>query len=226
LGILDSLRSSVRSLRWNPGGTEWADYYEDTNYSTRALSEKEKIVDELVQIVRPSLAWDLGANTGLFSRRAVAHGAYTVACDVDPSAVEKNYLACRKEKNERMLPLIVDLTNPSPALGWAHTERDSLLDRGPADLVLALALIHHLAISNNVPLDKLATFFAACGKSLVIEFVPKVDSQVQKLLASRKDIFPDYTQEGFERAFAKHFRIERAISVPESSRTIYLMRAA
>jgi hypothetical protein len=226
LGILDSLRSSVRSLRWNPGGTEWADYYEDTNYSTRALSEKEKIVDELVQIVRPSLAWDLGANTGLFSRRAVAHGAYTVACDVDPSAVEKNYLACRKDKNERMLPLIVDLTNPSPALGWAHTERDSLLDRGPADLVLALALIHHLAISNNVPLDKLATFFAACGKSLVIEFVPKVDSQVQKLLASRKDIFPDYTQEGFERAFAKHFRIERAISVPESSRTIYLMRAA
>ena len=224
MGIIDSLRGAVSSLHWKPGGTEWADYYNATNYSTHALSEKEKIVDELVQLVRPKLAWDLGANTGLFSRRAMAHGAYTVACDVDPSAVEKNYLASRKEKNERMLPLIVDLTNPSPALGWAHNERHSLLERGPADLVLALALIHHLAISNNVPLDKLAKFFASAGRSLIIEFVPKPDSQVQKLLASRKDIFPEYTQEDFERYFSRYFTIEKTVPVPESHRVIYLMR--
>jgi hypothetical protein len=125
-----------------------------------------------------------------------------------------------------MLPLIIDLTNPSPALGWAHNERHSLLDRGPADLVLALALIHHLAISNNVPLSRLAQFFASCGKHLIIEFVPKGDSQVQKLLASRKDIFPEYTQSDFEREFSRYFTIEQSVPVPESSRVIYLMRAS
>jgi ribosomal protein L11 methylase PrmA len=226
LGIIDSLRSAIVKLDWRPGGTEWADYYEATNYSARALSEKETIVDTLVQQVKPKLTWDLGANNGLFSRRAVAHGSYTVACDVDPSAVEKNYRVCRKERSESMLPLIIDLTNPSPALGWAHSERHSLLDRGPADLTLALALIHHLAISNNVPLSRLAQFFAACSKHLIIEFVPKGDSQVQKLLASRKDIFPEYTQSDFEREFSTYFTIEQTIPVPESSRVIYLMRTA
>jgi len=224
LGILDSLRSSVQKLTWTPGGTEWADYYKATNYTSRALSEKETIVDSLIREVKPNIAWDLGANNGLFSRLAVANGAYTVACDVDPSAVEKNYVRCKKEQNSSLLPLIVDLTNPSPSLGWAHTERKSLLERGPTDLVLALALIHHLAISNNVPLDNLARFFASCGKSLIIEFVPKQDSQVQKLLASRKDIFPEYTQECFERDFGRYFSIERSVPVPETSRVIYLMR--
>jgi ribosomal protein L11 methylase PrmA len=224
LGILDSLRSSVQKLTWTPGGTEWADYYDATNYTSRALSEKETIVDSLIREVKPNIAWDLGANNGLFSRLAVANGAYTVACDVDPSAVEKNYVRCKKEQNSSLLPLIVDLTNPSPSLGWAHTERKSLLERGPTDLVLALALIHHLAISNNVPLDNLARFFASCGKSLIIEFVPKQDSQVQKLLASRKDIFPEYTQECFERDFGRYFTIERSVPVPETSRVIYLMR--
>lgn len=224
LGILDSLRGAVGGLTWRPGGTEWADYYQATNYSTQAMSEKEKIVDELIRIVKPKVAWDLGANTGVFSRLAVAQGAYTVACDIDPSAVEKNYLSCRKDKNERMLPLIVDLTNPSPALGWAHSERRSLLERGPADLVIALALIHHLAISNNVPLDRLAKFFASCGRALIIEFVPKPDSQVQKLLASRKDIFDEYTQADFERHFSRYFTIEKTVAVPESHRVMYLMR--
>ena len=224
LGILDSLRSSVKKLNWTPGGTEWADYYDATNYTSRALSEKETIVDSLIREVKPKVAWDLGANNGLFSRLAAANGAYTVACDVDPSAVEKNYLRCKKEQNSSLLPLIVDLTNPSPSLGWAHTERKSLLDRGPTDLVLALALIHHLAISNNVPLDNLARFFASCGKNLIIEFVPKQDSQVQKLLASRKDIFPEYNQADFERYFGRYFSVERSVPVPETSRVIYLMK--
>jgi ribosomal protein L11 methylase PrmA len=224
LGIIDSLRSCVAKLSWKPGGTEWADYYQATNYSSQALSAKERIVDGFVEAVKPALSWDLGANNGLFSRRAIAHGSYTVACDVDPSAVEKNYRGCKVEKNSRMLPLIIDLTNPSPALGWAHTERHSLLERGPVDLVLALALIHHIAISKNVPLPRLAEFFAACGRALIIEFVPKADSQVQKLLASRKDIFPEYTQEGFERAFREFFTIEQSTPVPESHRVLYLMR--
>lgn len=224
LAIIDSLKSAVESLSWRPGGTEWADYYQATNYSTHAMSEKEKIVEDLVRIANPTTTWDLGANNGTFSRVAMANGAYTVACDVDPSAVEKNYLMCRKERNERMLPLIVDLTNPSPALGWAHTERSSLLERGPVDLVMGLALIHHLAISNNVPLSRICEFFSRCAKYAIIEFVPKEDSQVQKLLASRKDVFPAYTREGFEASCQPFFTIERAVPVSDSQRVVYLLK--
>ena len=122
-----------------------------------------------------------------------------------------------------ILPLVLDLTNPSPALGWDNTERDSFGGRGPVDMALALAVIHHLAISNNVPLPQLADFFAARCKYLVIEFVPKSDSQVQKLLTSREDIFPNYTREGFEKAFSARFNVLKAEAVRDSERTLYLL---
>ena len=124
-----------------------------------------------------------------------------------------------------ILPLLLDITNPSPAQGWAHTERLSIADRGPADAVLALALVHHLAIGHNLPLERIARFFARLGRRLVIEFVPKSDSQVQRLLRNRPDIFPEYTREGFERAFARHFEINEATPVAHSERTLYLMTA-
>ena len=118
---------------------------------------------------------------------------------------------------------LADLANPSPALGWAHRERRSLEQRGPADALLALALVHHLAIGRNVPLDRIAEYFARLGRALVIEFVPKSDSQVQRLLRSREDVFADYHREGFEAAFGRHFRIEAAESVTGSERTMYAM---
>jgi hypothetical protein len=118
---------------------------------------------------------------------------------------------------------VLDLTNPSPAMGWNNRERLSILERGPADVVLALALIHHLAIANNVPLRAPGKFFHQAGRWLVIEFVPKEDSQVQVLLSSRKDIFPDYTREGFEEAFKQYFEIHEAIQVKNTKRVVYLM---
>ena len=175
--------------------------------------------------LNPALVWDLGANNGVFSRVAGESGAQVVAFDIDPAAVEKNYRQVKSAKEQNLLPLVLDLTNPSPALGWANRERDSFDQRSPADMALALAVIHHLAISNNVPLPKLAEFFAALAKWLVIEFVPKTDSQVQKLLVSRQDIFPEYTRVGFEAAFQKHFKIHEAISVRESERVLYLLES-
>jgi ribosomal protein L11 methylase PrmA len=159
----------------------------------------------------------------VFSRVASEAAPIVLSFDVDPTAVEQNYRQVKAEKNEKVLPLLLDLTNPSPALGWANRERDSFGKRGPADLVLALALIHHLAISNNVPLPQIADFFAETGKWLVIEFVPKSDSQVKKLLASREDIFPTYTREGFEAALQNRFKIHEAVNVNESERVLYLM---
>ena len=123
-----------------------------------------------------------------------------------------------------LLPLVIDLTNPSPALGWAHRERDSMLGRGPVDLVMALALLHHLAISNNVPLETVARFMAEAGEWAIVEFVPKSDSQVKRLLATRKDIFDQYTEQGFEEAFLQFFTLEQKAEIAGSQRTLYLFR--
>ena len=223
-GFIENLESTVRGLAWRPGGTEWAEYYRQTNYTDAAITHKEELVGRFLDAVRPQVVWDLGANTGRFGRIAADRGIPTVASDIDPAAVEIAYLEARKRKDEHLLPLLSDLTNPSPAQGWAHDERMSLLARGPADMVLALALVHHLAISNNVPLDRLADFFADAGRTLAVEFVPKSDSQVQRLLATREDVFPDYRQDAFEAAFARRFTIEAAERVRESERTLYRMR--
>jgi ribosomal protein L11 methylase PrmA len=170
------------------------------------------------------LVWDLGANTGIFSRVAAGTGAYVVASDIDPAAVELNYRQVKEKNQVNILPLVLDLANPSPPIGWQNQERDSFLQRGPADVVLALALVHHLAISNNVPMDHVAEFFANCGEWLIVEFVPKGDSQVQKLLRSRVDIFNEYTRTGFESAFGKWFSIQSSSAVRDSERWLYLMK--
>jgi len=120
-------------------------------------------------------------------------------------------------------PLCLDLTNPSPSVGWANEERLSLVERGPADTVLALALIHHLAISNNVPFSHIAAFLSKICRFLIIEFVPKNDSQVQRLLRSQEDIFPDYNQDHFEAAFGDFFPIRKRERIADTERTLYLM---
>jgi hypothetical protein len=223
-GLVGMLRSLVRRLRWKPGGTEWSDYYQQTNYSPTAARDKRRLVEQFVEAVKPQTVWDLGANVGLYSRIASDRGIRTIAFDADPAAVEKNYLECRRAEEKHLLPLVLDLTNPSPAIGWANQERMSLEARRPADLLLALALVHHLAIGNNVPLASIARFLAGICGALIIEFVPKADSQVQRMLATREDVFSDYTRESFERAFGEHFVIEASEPIAESQRTMHLMR--
>ena len=223
VGLIENLEATIKKLSWSPEGTEWGNYYDITNYSDAAFQHKKELVRDWSMRVKPALAWDLGANNGVFSRVVGETGSYVVSFDVDPAAVEQNHRQLKSEKMENLLPLLLDLTNPSPAIGWANRERESFGSRGPADLVLALAVIHHLAISNNVPLPQLADFFAETGKWLVIEFVPKEDSQVKKLLASREDIFPSYTRDGFESAFKEKFIFHEAVNVHESERVLYLM---
>lgn len=224
LGILNSLESAVKKLKWQPRGTEWADYYQDTNYSSQAFEHKKTIVSGFLDRVKTATVWDLGANVGIFSRLASDQGIPTISCDVDPAAVEKNYLDCIANNETNILPLVIDLTNPSPGIGWENKERMSLKERGPADTVLALALVHHLAISNNVPLSRIAGFLSDISHWLIIEFVPKSDSQVQRLLATREDIFPDYNRQAFEQEFSRYFTIDDSTDIQESLRTLYLMR--
>jgi hypothetical protein len=226
IGLLEGLRKTIVKLEWNPGGTEWGDYYNDTNYSDKAFETKRRLVEKFLDDAGPQQeVWDLGANIGLFSRIASEKGFFTVAFDIDPSSVEINYRQVCKQGETILLPLLLDLTNPSPGLGWNGTERDSLVGRGPVDCIMALALIHHLSISNNVPFDKVASFFAQlCRTCLIIEFVPKSDSQVQRLLRSRTDIFVNYDRDHFENAFTPYYSIERAELIEGSQRVLYLMK--
>lgn len=224
IGLIESLQKTVRGLVWQPAGTEWGNYYEITNYTDAAFEQKKTIIDGWLEQIAPNLVWDLGANDGSFSRLASKKSINTIAFDIDPAAVEKNYQRVKANKEKKLTPLLLDLTNPSPAIGWHNRERSTIFERGSANMVFALALIHHLAISNNVPLVMLADFFAQAGKWLVIEFVPKSDSQVQKLLQSRQDIFPGYTEQGFETAFSGHFEMVEKVKMQESERYLYLMK--
>lgn len=226
LALIDNLESTVRAMKWEASGTEWANYYdENNNYSTVSLRHKKQLVDEFLSALNPETVWDLGANTGIFSRSENVMSRQIIAFDIDPAAVERNYLHCTETKEKNILPLVLDLTNPGPAIGWENNERMSWMERGPADVVMALALIHHLAISNNVPLRKIAELFhKICRHGLIVEFVPKSDSQVQKLLATRKDIFTGYTQGIFEETMGSFFIIEKSAPVKHSERTLYLMR--
>ena len=223
LSLIDNLESAITKLKWKPRNTEWAKYYEIDNYSLNAHKNKNYIVADFINKINPKNVWDLGANTGTFSRISSEKGIMTISFDSDPAAVEKNYLKCVEKNEANILPLLSDLTNPSPGIGWQNQERLSLLGRGSADTVLALALIHHLAISNNLPFDKIATFFSKICKSLIIEFIPKSDSQIQKLLFTREDIFTYYTEEIFRKEFEKYFKIKNVSNIKESQRKLYLM---
>lgn len=221
--LVDGLEAGLTGLRWEPR-SGWSDYYDGDSYGEAGQSHKQKLVEAHLESLRPACVWDLGANTGLYSRIAAARGARTLAFDADPACVDRSYRQVRAEGETRLLPLVMDLTNPSPGLGWAHAERSSLAARHSADAVLALALVHHLAIAGNVPLPRIADFFADLADALVVEFVPKSDPKVRVLLAVREDVFPDYTREGFEAAFARRFERLDATRVEGSDRIVYRMR--
>lgn len=221
--IVDSLENAIQKIECKSKTNVWTAYYDEIHYSEEAFVEKQHIISRLIDQIMPGTVWDLGANTGLFSRICSHKGCFTLSLDADPNVVEANFRECQKKSETNILPLVMDLTNPSPGSGWDCRERMSLFDRSKKDTVLALALIHHLAIGNNVPFDKLALFFDKLASNLIIEFVPKTDPKAQQLLSSRKDIFRDYNQDAFEWAFEKFFKINEVIKLAGSDRAMYFM---
>lgn len=224
LGLLDNLLATVEGFRWSPDETVWRSYYEGDSYTPEAIEHKLRLVKGFLQLVQPKSVWDLGANTGLFSRLASEMGVTTIAFDRDPSVVETCYLAAQQEGDSNLLPLVMDLASPSPPIGWANQERMGLAQRGPADMVLALALIHHLAIANNVPLKMIAEYFRSLGNWAVVEFVPRTDPKVMLLLETRQDPFEGYAQAVFEREFGALFHIEAKAPIDGSERLLYLLK--
>lgn len=227
-GLIDNLESWTTKVEWKPKGTQWVDYYEvnKNNYEAQSLLHKGNLVEKFIKKINPTIVLDIGANAGFFSEIAAKYAELVIAADIDYGAIEKTYRDLVKRRNKQnILPLFCDLINPTPAIGWDNAERPSFLQRGRVDAVLALALIHHLAISHNVPFEEVASTFSKKGKNLIIEFVDKKDSQVQILLQSRKDIFPHYTKADFEKSFSVFFKIKEQVSIRDSKRTLYYMEA-
>jgi ribosomal protein L11 methylase PrmA len=220
--LLTGLRDWLETLE-PPKGEEtvWRRYAEDNSYRNEDAQKKGWFIGEFAAATRPALLWDLGCNTGEYARVALGSGArLAVGFDFDACAIERAY-AVAKDKGLNLLPLALDMTNPSPSQGWAQHERKGLAERGPADALLALALVHHLAIAKNVPLDEVVNWLAGLARSGVIEFVPNNDPMVQELLRFREDIFPGYTEENFRNALSARARIHKVERISAAGRTLY-----
>lgn len=226
VAMLQRLRRYIEGLQpADRAPTQWQDYADDNTYSHDDLSTKKQFVGDAVTAADPAMVWDLGCNVGEFAEVALDAGAdHVVGWDVDHGALEAGFKRA-EERRHNFLPLHFDAANPSPSQGWGQAERYGMAERGPADTVLALAFVHHLAIARNVPLDHVATWLTKVGRTGVVEFVEKGDSTVRQMLAVRKDIFPDYTLDAFLSAMSKHARITRrlALSAPGSESMRHLI---
>jgi len=222
--VLANLKNTVAHLRPLHATTEWGDYYRNTNYTATAADNKAKLIRTFVKPLKFKTALDLGGNNGHYARVLNEFGVSAICSDIDPNAVEANYQIAKKNGSKNMLPLVIDLKNPGGAIGWANRERAPIHERLQVDLVMALALVHHLAISNNVPFEKLAEYFSSFGPYLIIEFIPKADSQVKKLLSTREDVFAEYDQEHFVAAFLEHYTLEQEAPIDGTLRTLYLFK--
>ena len=225
VAMLRQLRKWISSL--NPGDkqkTVWADYALTNTYSDVERDAKHRFVAEYVRDVKPTTVVDLGCNTGEYSERALASGAESViGFDYDVQALDHAYRRT-VDKGLNLLPLFLDARNPSPNQGWMGKERTGFGERVRAEGLLALAFEHHLAIAHNVPLDQLATWLVSIAPTGVIEFVPKTDPTVQKMLALRDDIFRRYETSEFERALAPVAEVIRTEVVSKSGRILFQYR--
>ena len=220
-GLIDRLsRAIARLKRPRRARSHWIDYDEQCPYSSEGLQHKERIVEEALAKAKPKMVWDLGCNRGRYSILAAQYADYVVAMDNDEAIAGAVYERTAVQ-HRNILPLVIDLLNPSPDQGWAQTERQGLIGRGPADFVLCLALVHHLAIAGNVPLKRIIEWLAAITRAGIIEFVPKTDPMVQVLLRTRQDVYSDYTQAAFEAALNEHFQIARATPLRDCERILY-----
>ena len=218
------LRKLVSKLDSGIAQTEWGDYAENTSYSDTEHQIKREFITEVMKTGEHKLAWDLGCNTGEYSKIAVDNGAYVVAADGDHLAIERLYQEQKSKGGDKILPLVMKLNDQSPGLGWRGQERAPFACRSKPSVVFCLALIHHLVITANIPLREVMAWFASLGSSLVIEFVNKQDEMVEQLLRNRLDQYPDYTPEGFEAVLNEFFTIEKRRETKPGKREIFFVR--
>jgi SAM-dependent methyltransferase len=218
-----SLRSTIAAMHSPLERSDWSEYSETHSYSAADYEAKQRFVEDALRQCAPRSVWDLGCNTGEFSLRAATVADHVLAIDGDPVAVDRLYRRLRG-LNTKILPLVVRLTDPSPGLGWRGRERAPLDRRGSPDLVLALAVVHHLVLTENVPVAEVVDWLADLDAALVIEFVSKNDPMVQRLLRDKVDNYDDWERSAFEAVLASRFSIAERHELDSGTRFLYLAR--
>jgi 2-polyprenyl-3-methyl-5-hydroxy-6-metoxy-1,4-benzoquinol methylase len=225
LDLITSLEVLISKLKTPVQKTAWSEYYDEASQRDNYLDQKKNIVSGWLDKIYPiHRVIDLGANDGEFSKIAAKKNILTIAADLDPYCINNLYSEIKKTEEKYIQPLVIDLSHPTPGMGVNNKERSSFLDRANSDVVLVLALIHHLAIGKNIPFDTIAGMLSRRCRHLVIEFVPKEDEKVKQMLQTKKDIYLNYSQENFETAFTKYFSIVETQSITGTARTLYLMQ--
>jgi len=221
LANVRKIRKLVKKLAWDGDGSEWGDYTEFHNYSESDHDLKESFIDDCVAQSSAATVWDIGCNTGQFSRIAARHARQVLAMDLDHFAVERLYRdVCAKDDNN-ILTLVQNVSDPSPNWGWRNRERTDLQSRAKPDLVLCLALIHHVVISANVPLDEFVGWLSDLTDQLVIEYVSRSDEKVKTLLRNKEDKYSDYSREKLEQALQRHYTIRNQLPLKSGNRFLY-----
>lgn len=222
LGMINHLKDFVADLKLRKSdGSQWQHYDKETHYSDAGKDCKAVIIRNYVTMIRPKVVWDMGANDGFFSRVIADHCKLLLSLDFDPLAIEKNFNLAKAEKKENVYSLLADVVNPSPDLGWANQERRQLIARSKPDLIMALALIHHLVITHNISFVKVAEYFASMADWLIIEFVPKDDEKINALPETAGK--GTYSRENFEIAFFQYYNLIAENKVDGSQRSILFL---
>ena len=223
--LLQHLESIIKDLKTGyPENSVWNHYYDGSILGPEYLEEKTRLIRDIIGERRFQLVLDLGANDGHFSKLLATQSAIVVATDSDRNCIQRLYKEVREKKMGNVYPLLLDITNPSAGIGFENKERTSFFNRVHPDMAMALALIHHLAIGKNIPLERIARHFHELAPEWIVEFVPKSDEKVQQLLANRTDIFDHYDQAHFERLFGQYFHFEQVVPVTGTGRILYFMK--
>jgi SAM-dependent methyltransferase len=222
---VERLQRLVRKLEWRPGSSAWSEYRSMTHYTDADSERKADFVRAIAASREWNRVWDLGCNDGRYSRIAAEHARSVLAVDADTVVVDALYRSLREEGSGTILPLVVDLVDPSPALGWRGAERRTLSDRGAPDLTLCLALVHHVSIGGNVPVRDFLDWLRGLDTALVIEFPTPDDPLAQRLLArKRPGTHPDYHRDYFERSLGELFDVETSEELSSGTRVLYFVR--
>ena len=218
---VSSLRRLVGGLHWTPTESAWSDYEDTHNYTSVELRQKTAFIRRVLMVRRWRLVWDLGCNTGGYSRLASQYADYVLALDADHTVVDRLYRELRSENVRNILPMVTDCANPAPSQGWRGLERQSFAERGSPELILCLALVHHLVIGRHVPMSQLIAWLAGFDAELIIEFIDHNDPKVRHLLRHRSNQNLDYSRTGLEDALTEHFGSIEKETLEAGNRILY-----
>jgi len=224
LGLIQGLRSTIAKMTSPDARTVWGDYDADHSYSDASLQKKKDFIAKNAGDGGYRRVWDIGCNTGVFSRLVAPFAEQVISIDGDAKAINRLYLREQSEGGRKILPLIMDLGNVSPNQGWRGAERKALEKRGRPDLILCLALIHHIVIAANIPMSEFIDWLDDLGGDLIIEFVTAEDAMAKMLLRNKVNQYQDYTIAEFERLVARRFEIADSEALKGGHRKIYFLR--